>query len=124
MTTYSLQLDHRALALQCDSDLEPQAHWLLQTLAQFDHHGKGLVDGVTVQVGWSLLSINQHHQLLAVHEPDYGTNPFANTVADVSRTLRVLTQQRDMLVHTNTTKQGAIPRFDEKIVLRKGCLFQ
>jgi hypothetical protein len=120
MTKYTRQVGDATLAVQCRSALEAQAAWLLDTISAFKSQGKGLADGVRIQVGWSLLTLQQRGGELVVCEPAYADNPFSALSDDVSATLTVLAQQRDLLAKLGV--QGAFALFNEKIVLLRGAL--
>src|SRR5262249_23483535 len=94
----------------------------LHAVASFRGRGKGLADGVTVQFGWSVLTLRQRGGELLVCEPDFGGDPFTEVREDVTCTLAVLVGQAAVI-----NPPGVEPvevRFDETVLLAKGCLAQ
>jgi hypothetical protein len=108
------------LRVRCADLLAASAEWLLGAVASFAGRGKGLADGVIVQVGWSLLQLRRDAGELAVCEPNFDTDPFQDFRDDVTCTLTVLARQN--LVHERLGIEGAPVRYDDKVVLKKGCL--
>lgn len=112
---------HGRLALACQDDLAHQGQWLLGVIASRDGSGPGLADGTTVQVGWSVLTLAATAGgELQVREPAFDANPLASTQADVSTTLRILAAQTDLLRRVGS--EGLAARFDDKVIVQKGCL--
>src|SRR5438270_5401230 len=81
------------LVVRCDDAYARQAESLLDVVARFRGEGKGLADGVTVQFGFSLLTLKRRGDQLLVCEPDYGGDPFHAIREDVTCTLAVLLGQ-------------------------------
>lgn len=96
--------------------------WLLDEVASFAGPGRGLADGVFVQVGWSLLQLRQDGGELAVCEPDFDGNPLRDFRDDVTRTLTVLARQN--LLHKHLGIERTPVRYDDKVVFAKGSLFE
>lgn len=120
MTKYTRPVGRATLVVQCSSALAAQAEWLLDTIGAFAQEGKGLADGVRVQVGWSLLTLQQRDAGLVVCEPAFADDPASGLSEDLTTTLTVLAQQRDILARLGVTGQPAV--FNEKIVLYRGAL--
>jgi len=57
---------------------------------------------------------------LVLHEPDFDGNPFTDYRPSVSTTLMVLGMQIDFLSRIKC--EGSTARFDDKIVVQRGCL--
>src|SRR5690349_14421590 len=89
--------DSGTLSAECADFLRPQAASLLEALAGLPAAGKGLADGVAVQFGWSVLRLRRRGGELAVCEPDFAGDPFANDSRDLTRTLGVIAQQCEFL---------------------------
>lgn len=120
MGVFRRQIGQWILRARCADSLASQAGWLLDQVASFDGQGKGLADGVTVQVGWCVLRLRQAGNELSVTEPDFASNPFQEFRDDVTCSLTVMARQ-----HRVVTRVGAVPvsvRFDDKVVLQRGCL--
>lgn len=120
MTRYARQVADTTLVVQCNAALARQAEWLLDTVSGFKDRGKGLVDGATVQVGWSILTLEQRGAELVVCEPDFAGDPLTGRVDDVSTTLTVLMHQRDLLARLKVAGTPAL--FNDKIILSRGAL--
>jgi hypothetical protein len=112
----------RVLRARCSEALAPQAESLLQAVAGFEAQGRGLADGVTVQFGWSVVRLRDLGRELAVYEPDFAGNPLRNWRDDVTCTLVTLASQAIFL--NGLPVQPTDFRFDQKLVVRTGCLFE
>lgn len=120
MAEFRRQVGRRVLRARCADALAAQAEWLLGVVASFDGRGKGLADGVSIQLGWSLLRLRQDGSELAVCEPDFAANPFEQVRDDVTRPLTVQTRQNAVLARLGI--EGTPVRFDDKVIAKKGCL--
>ncbi len=120
MAEFRKKVGRVTLRVRCADTLASSAEWLLGVVAAFDGRGKGLADGVIVQVGWSLLRLRKDGGDLTVCEPDFDANPFRDFRDDVTCTLTVLARQN--LVHQRLGIERTPVRYDDKVVLRKGCL--
>jgi len=121
MISLQKSIAHGLLTLACNDDLDHQGQWLLDLIASRDQAGPGLASGTTVQVGWSVLTLAATaNGVLEVREPDFDTDPLTATRAEVSTTLRILAAQTDLLRRVGS--EGLAARFDEKVVVQKGCL--
>lgn len=108
--------------LTCRDELEGLAIWLAELAEARAGTHFALVAGATFQVGWSMMKFLETSDGLALCEPDFDSDPFIHFRNDVSTTLAVLLQQRELL-----SKLGCQPvdfRFDDKVVMRKGCLVE
>jgi hypothetical protein len=108
------------LVARCDDAFAAQAGSLLEAVASFQGQGKRLADGVRVQFGWSLLTLRRRGSDLVVCEPDFDGDPFHEIREDVTCTLRIRMGQVAVV-----RRLGLVPvdiRFDDKVVLAKGCL--
>ena len=117
---YELPLDNLLLVCHCAADLAPQAGGLLSKLAELHGQGPELRDGSIVQFGWSRLRLNLEENQLIVCEPDFSGDPLENFVAEVDRTLRVQAAQAAVCKRVGAI--GPDVRFDQTIVMEKGCL--
>jgi hypothetical protein len=109
------------LSIECQDDLRERGEWLLDVVAAFEKTPTGLANGTTVQVGWSMLTlVARADGVLEVREPAFDANPFVSTRTDVSTTLRVLSAQTDLLRRVGS--EGLTARFDDKVIVQKGCL--
>lgn len=106
--------------MQCDDSLACQGEWLADVVESMEREGKELVVGTSIQVGWSILRLVQVNAQLELCEPDFANNPYEDISHDTSTTLKILMRQNELLSKLGCS--GAIARFDEKIVLEKGCL--
>jgi hypothetical protein len=122
MARRTLRIGDVDLVARCDDAFATQAGSLLEAVASFQSQGKRLADGVHVQFGWSLLTLRRRGGDLVVCEPDFDGDPFHEIREDVTCTLRVLMGQVAVV-----QRLGLVPveiRFDDKVVLAKGCLAQ
>jgi len=107
-------------SLSCDSRLESQGNWLANLVSSRENTSPGIQDGITIQVGWSVTKLIQVGDDLVLHEPDFDRNPFTDYRPNVSTTLLVLGMQLDLISRLKCEVNTA--RFDDKIVVQKGCL--
>lgn len=107
-------------SLSCEPRLESQGNWLADLVSSMEAKSSGLHDGMTIQVGWSVTKLIQVGNDLVLHEPDFARNPFDDYRPSVDTTLAVLVTQVDLL--SKLKCKGVQARFDDKIVVQRGCL--
>jgi hypothetical protein len=113
-------LNRSHFLLNCSDELTEQGEWLCALVERIGQKQSSLVDGAAFQVGWSVLKLVRTIEGLVLCEPDFDNDPFRNFRKDVSATLAVVSAQRDLV-----SKVGCSPvdiRFDDKVVMLKGCL--
>ena len=116
-----MRVIHREhFTLKCAEELAAQGEYFADVISKHAMQGSGLVDGSTFEIGWCVLKVSLVDKQLELQEPDYTTNPFINYKSDISASLRVLLAQNELIQRTNAIPCSA--RFDERIVIRKGCL--
>jgi hypothetical protein len=120
MSRNVLDLGDMTLVLRCTEAWDLQARAVLQMLAGLRGRDKGLADGVTVQLGWSMLTLQRLGRDLIVHEPDFARDPFHDLRDDVTVTLAVLARQAAVL--NRVAVKGVPVRWDDKMVIARGCL--
>lgn len=106
--------------LTCSDELLAQGDYVADLIARHAVQGSDFVNGATFQVGWSILKLVMSGHQLELQEPDYAGNPFRDHRSDISASLRVLLAQNELVRQTHADPWAA--RFDEKIVVQKGCL--
>src|SRR5262249_25141346 len=74
MARQALPVGDMELVACCDDAFAVQTRSLLEAVASLK--GKGLADGVTVQFGWSVLTLRRRGDELLVCEPDFDGDPF------------------------------------------------
>jgi hypothetical protein len=120
MGRYTLQAGDVRLVTCCDDAFAEPANSLLQAVASFRGRGKGLNDGVTIQFGWSILTLRRQGDELLICEPDFSGDPLTEVREDVTCTLAVLVGQAALI-----NRLGVEPvevRFDESVLVARGCL--
>lgn len=120
MNEFFCQINELKVIVHCANALQHQAGWLLQTIKNLSDHGKPLVDGTTIQIGWSVLTLQQNSEGLLVLEPDFLNDPFTQLNSDVNNTLIILAQQRDLLRQLDIEGQPSL--FSTKVVMAKDSL--
>jgi hypothetical protein len=108
--------------LNCAEELAAQGEYFADVISKHATQQGGLAEGATFQVGWSVWKLVPTRGTLELHEPDYSGNPFLNFRSNISASLKVLLAQNEIVQKTHANPCTA--RFDDKIVLRKGCLTQ
>ena len=115
-----LKIRRPLFSLNCDSRLESQGNWLANLVSSHEAKPPGLHEGVRVQVGWSVTKLMRIGDELVLHEPDFSGNPFVDYRPDVTTTLTVLAMQFDLM--SKLKCEVCEVRFDEKVVVQRGCL--
>lgn len=108
------------VVVRCRDELAAQSKWLLATLRSMEASGSRFRDGETVQVGWSILTLREKDGELVLCEPDFSHDPLRDVREDVTTTLVVLAQMKDVLARTGASP--SFPTFREMLVLAKGVL--
>lgn len=127
MITLKSNKASKPVEVRCEDNLREQGQWLADTVAEFESRGRGLGDGVTVEVGWTTFVLRaQPDGSLRVCEPDYDTDPFKTLRPEVTTSLTILAAQIDLvraISLRNSLNLEAVPcHFDQKVVVRKGVL--
>jgi hypothetical protein len=110
----------QTLAARCSKVFEGMGEQLLERLAALAGKGKGLADGVTIQYGFSKLTLRQVDDLLVVHEPVFRTCAHDELVPFVDATLLYLDQQLDLCNSCRVQPQEC--SCYQRMVLATGCL--
>ena len=116
----SPRVDGVTLAARCAVGLAAQLEWLLGAVAAFAGQGHGLAAGVRVQVGRSLITLQPDGSELLC-EPDRAGDPLGGPVPDVTRTLLVLAQQKDVLARV-AVAEAEFALLYQRVVTAHGCL--
>jgi len=121
MITLKSSKASKPVEVRCEDNLREQGQWLADTIAESEARGRGLEDGVAVDIGWTSFVLRaQPDGSLRVCEPDYAADPFKTLRPEVTTSLTVLTAQMDL---ARAMLVEAVPcRFDQKLVVRKGVL--
>ena len=120
MSEFRLKAGSISLVVNCADELCDQGKWLLETIKRLHEQGLPLEDKKRIQFGWTLLTLKRRDSEIVLCEPDYAGNPFSDVVEDVTRTLWVQAQQVDVLRKLGL--EGSPARFQDKVVIAKGCL--
>lgn len=120
MTEFRLKAGSITLVTNCADELSDQVKWLLETINRLHEQGLPLEDKKRIQFGWTLLTLKRRDSEIVVCEPDYSGIPLSDVVEDVTRTLWVQAQQVDVLRKLGI--EGSPARFQDKVVLARGCL--
>lgn len=115
-----MKICRESFYLQCHESLVSQGEWLADVVSSMERQGTKLVEGTTIQVGWSILRLVKVNSNLELCEPDFSNDSYGYMSHDTSTTLRVINSQNQLL--TRIRCLGVTARFDEKIILKKGCL--
>ena len=114
---YEQKIGQWILVVHCGQDLAVQARALLEKLEGLSRTPPGIHEGTTIQFGWSRFRLEAHGMDLVVCEPDFSGDPFHNTVPEVDRSLRVLSEQ--VAVCKLVSAVGPDVRFDQTIIADK-----
>jgi hypothetical protein len=118
------EIGDKTVMLQCRDDLEPYANDILGEIKRtFTPQSERLKHGFTIQFGWSMLCLQDRMPDLLLCEPNFLGNPLLEWNDDVSTTLTVLCKQVRFLASIVFPGSDCVTaRFDDKVVLSKGCL--
>jgi hypothetical protein len=118
------EIGNKRVILQCRDDLAPQGGDILKEIRRtFTPQSERLTHGFTIQWGWSVLCLRDRTPDLILCEPSFRGNPFVEWSDDVTTTLAVLSMQVAFLRSIDFPGSDCVTaRFDDKIVLAKGCL--
>jgi hypothetical protein len=120
MGKHTLRVETLKLVACCDDAFATQAESMLEAVASFRDKGRGLGDGVTVQFGWSLLTLRQRGDELIVCEPDFDSDPLTRIREDVTCTLAVLTGQAAVINLLGVEPEEV--HFNDWVLVYRGCL--
>ncbi len=84
---FTTRVGDLTLTARCDPTLAEGARSLLAVVASFARRGHGLVGGVSLQFGWSRVTIVEQGTSLRLHEPDFDRGEGIR--ADLTASLRV-----------------------------------
>ncbi|SMC30033.1 hypothetical protein SAMN02745857_04381 [Andreprevotia lacus DSM 23236] len=119
--TKRAMIGHEAVAVTVDAELEKLADWLLGVLARMHQTDHLVEDGKRIQLGWSVLVFRrQSNGTLLVCEPDFMRDPFTDEVPNANYSLRLQAVQMAFADRAGVSPE--VTRFQEKIILEKGCL--
>jgi len=127
MITLKSNKASKPIEVRCEDNLREQGQWLADTVAEFEARGRGLDDGVAVQIGWTTFVLRaQPDGSLRLCEPDYDADPFKALRPEVTTSLTVLAAQVDLVravsLRNSLNLEAVECRFDQKLVVRKGAL--
>ena len=127
MITLKSNKASKPIEVRCEDNLREQGQWLADTVAEFEARGRGLDDGVAVQIGWTTFVLRaQPDGSLRLCEPDYDADPFKALRPEVTTSLTVLAAQVDLIravsLRNSLNLEAVECRFDQKLVVRKGVL--
>lgn len=115
-----IKIKRPLFALHCDESLAENGEWAANIVTNLKNKPPGIEDGVIIQLGWTLLKLIKIENELILCEPDYFGNPFEDFKPDISTSLWTLTSQIEFLKGLDCQPCGF--RYDDKIVVKKGCL--
>lgn len=118
-----LKVSGKTIQFFCHDALATQAKWLGGLLRDIlKEQGLGfLKDGATIGLGWSVLKFVQIDDHYLLCEPDFSSNPFSRFRKDLTCTLQVQMEQNELL-KLFEIEEGVPTRFDQKMIIAKGCL--
>jgi len=118
MATLVKNFSGQPVRVNFEAGLERQAEALLAALEEKHTEGMTLRAGSRIRLGWSFLILQERIGEIVICEPDYTSNPFAETRDDVSVFLRVLASQTALVQMLGVTPIEV--SFQDKIVYANG----
>jgi hypothetical protein len=118
MATLVKTFSGQPVRVNFEDGLERQAEALLAALEGQHAQGMTVRAGAHIRFGWSFLIFQEGIGELVVCEPDYTSNPFAETRDDVSVFLRVLASQTALVQMLGVTPIEV--SFQDKIIYANG----
>ncbi len=112
------------VVVYADPSLEPEIRELFAALRAREDQGVPIVDGFSIQYGWTTLrAVRNASGELVMREPDYdAVDPEQVTRADVSVSLRLDADQRSLAQRALVDPQPV--NFDEQVMVAAGALEQ
>ncbi|KXY41883.1 hypothetical protein AT257_09330 [Bacillus cereus] len=118
MKTIVKNIGSKNIIATAEEHLSPQIEKLLYLLTKVEDNK--LVDGFSIQVGWSLFILSKCEDGYRIIVPDYTKNPFKDTTEDLTIALWVQLEQVHCLRQLNI--EGEMIKFSDKIVTAKNVL--
>jgi hypothetical protein len=115
MARTTVAIDRPGFRVYCEEQLREQAEWLSDVASSY-----GAKPGSTIQFGWSVLKFVPIDGELVLCEPAFSGSPLQDFRPDVSTSLGVSALQAQLLSRAGCT--GEPTRFDDRILIQKGCL--
>jgi hypothetical protein len=107
--------------LSCAREYEASAQSLANTLINICKSGVGIFDGVTVEIGWSLLTlVKDSSNSYTVCEPDFRSGQVSELTSDLTTTIKVMRQQIALLNRVGLRATRC--RYDQRVIVLKGAL--
>ncbi|PEC84647.1 hypothetical protein COK00_03725 [Bacillus cereus] len=118
MKTIVKNIGGKNIIATAEEHLSPQIEKLLYLLTKVEDNK--LVDGFSIQVGWSIFILSKCEDGYRIIVPDYTKNPFKDTTEDLTIALWVQLEQVHCLRQLNI--DGEMIKFSDKIVTAKNVL--
>lgn len=118
MKTIVKNIGGKNIIATAEEHLSPQIEKLLYLLTKVEDNK--LVDGFSIQVGWSIFILSKRENEYHIIVPDYTKNPFKDTTEDLTLALWVQLEQVHCLRQLNI--DGEMIKFSDKIVTAKNVL--
>ncbi|PGE43449.1 hypothetical protein COM53_27010 [Bacillus toyonensis] len=118
MKTIVKNIGGKNILATAEEHLSPQIEKLLYLLIKVEYNK--LVDGFSIQAGWSIFVLSKREDGYHIIAPDYTKNPFKDTTEDLTIALWVQLEQVHCLRQLNI--DGEMIRFSDKIVTAKNVL--
>ncbi|KWU58976.1 hypothetical protein QCI77_27895 [Bacillus cereus group sp. MG9] len=118
MKTIVKNIGGKKIIATAEEHLSPQIEKLLYLLTKVEDNK--LVDGFSIQVGWSIFVLSKREDGYHIIAPDYTKNPFKDTTDDLTIALWVQLEQVHCLRQLNI--DGEMIKFSDKIVTAKNVL--
>ncbi|WP_028399132.1 immunity protein Imm33 domain-containing protein [Ectobacillus panaciterrae] len=117
MKTIVKNIGGKNIIAKAEEPLSPQVEKLFYLLTTVENK---LVDGFSIQVGWSIFILSEREDGYHIIVPDYTKNPFKDTTEDLTIALWVQLEQVHCLRQLNI--EGEMIKFSDKIVIAKNVL--
>lgn len=115
MKEFIKSIGDKIIIIEAKTELHPQVESLFQILSKIE--GRKLVDGFSLQVGWTIYFLSKKEDGYHLFAPNYNENPFENTTEDLTVALWIQLQQSRFLRKLNLS--GEAIKFSDKIVTAK-----
>jgi hypothetical protein len=122
MGKLQVQTQQGALSIECDDRLRSVAQIMLAEAEDFVRKGGQFRDGYTFLHGWSLYRVKGGPGDWHIEEPDFGSDPYANSRPDCTFTLSLLAQQFAVgeRIGLKPSQMAEVSCFD--MILHPNCL--
>ncbi|WP_026677436.1 immunity protein Imm33 domain-containing protein [Fictibacillus gelatini] len=118
MKKFIRTIENKNIIIQAEGQLDFQVNHLFNILSKVDK--SKLIDGFSLQIGWSVFFLTQKEDGYHVAAPDFAKNPFQDMTEDLTIPLWIQFKQIHFLQKLNL--HGETVKFSDKIIAARKAL--